>query len=88
MKPTERDYVHRRIVVEYGCLYAYCYITDGSGKLIEEESFKQPFRLERKDVADEADDCYRATWDWLNDTVNVTPLQDIDDDPAESGEED
>jgi hypothetical protein len=27
-------------------------------------------------------------WDWLNDTVNVTPLQGDEDEEAESGEED
>lgn len=86
--PAQRDYVHRRIVVEYGCLYAYVYLTDGAGKLIEEESFKQPIRMERRDVAEEADDCFRSIWDWLNDTVNVTPLQDTDDDSAESNQED
>ena len=82
------DHVHRRIVVEYGALYAYAYMTDGNGKVLEEEQFKQPFRLDKRDIADEAEDCYRSVWDWLNETVNVTPLQGGDDDEAESGEED
>lgn len=69
------DHVHRRIVVEYGALYAYCYMTDGTGKVLEEEQFKQPFRLDKREITDEADDCYRASWDWLNETINVTPLQ-------------
>jgi len=69
-EPT--DHVHRRIVVEYGQLYAYLYMTDGNGKVIEEEQYKQPFRQDRADVADEAEDCYRSVWDWLNDTINVT----------------
>ena len=43
------DYVERRIVVEFGLQYAYLYITDGNGKLSDEESFKQPYRLERKE---------------------------------------
>ena len=82
------DHVHRRIVVEYGQLYAYAYMTDGNGKVLEEEQFKQPFRMDRKDIADEAEDCYRSVWDWLNDTVNVTPLQGLDEGEAESEEED
>jgi hypothetical protein len=82
------DHVHRRIVVEYGQLYAYCYMTDGNGKVLEEEQFKQPFRMDRKDVTDEAEDCYRSVWDWLNDTVNVTPLQGLDEGEAQSEEED
>lgn len=70
------DTVIRRIVVEYGHWYAYVYMTDASGKVLEDESFKQPFRLDRKDVGDESKDCYDSIWDWLNETVNVTPLQD------------
>lgn len=84
MRGQQRDYVHRRIVIEYGAIYAYCYMTDGNGKLVEEESFKQPFRLDLKDVAEESRDCYDQVWDWLNDTVNVTPLQDSGDEPPQS----
>lgn len=65
-----QDDVKRRIVVEYGSLYVYVYITDGSGKLLDEDRFKQPFRLDSKDVAEEAAECYSATWDWLNETIN------------------
>ena len=50
MAPKGREDVLRRIVVEYGQQYAYIYMTDGSGKLIDEEVFKQPFRLDRKDA--------------------------------------
>lgn len=82
------DHVHRRIVVEYGALYAYVYMTDANGKILDEDRFKQPFRLDKRDIADESEDCYRSIWDWLNDTVNVTPLQGGGDDEAESGEED
>lgn len=86
MKPREPDWVLRRIVIEYGSLYAYVYMTDGNGKLLEEESFKQPFRMEKRDVLDEVRDCYDQLWDWLNDTINVTPLQDTGDDPPKSGD--
>ena len=77
------DTVQRRIVVEYGHWYAYVYMTDASGKVLEDESFRQPFRLERKDIGDESEDCYRNIWDWLNETVNITPLQDTDDGKAD-----
>lgn len=87
MKPREPDHVIRRIIVEYGSVYAYVYMTDGSGKLLDEESFKQPFRMEKRDVLDEARDCYDQLWDWLNDTINVTPLQDTDDGQPKSGDE-
>jgi DNA phosphorothioation-dependent restriction protein DptG len=65
----EKDYVYRRIVVEYGRLYAYIYVTDQDGKVLEEESFKQPFRLDFRDVKDEAKECFDNTYQWLQDTI-------------------
>lgn len=88
MKQAPRDYVQRRIVIEYGQLYAYCYMTDGSGKLLEEESFRQPYRLDRKDALEEARDTYDLVWQHLSDTVNVTPLQEDGPEDSQSGEED
>ena len=87
--PRGKEDVLRRIVVEYGQLYVYLYITDGNGKLLDEEVFKQPFRLDRKDAFEEAKDTYDNTFDWLNDVVNITPpLQGEDDDESESEAED
>ena len=88
LSPRGKEDVLRRIVVEYGQLYAYVYITDGSGKLIDEKVFKQPFRLERKDVFEEAKDAYDNVYDWLNDIINVTPLQGDAGDESESEQED
>lgn len=84
----ERDYVHRRIVVEYGCLYAYAYLTDGNGKILDEEAFRQPYRLERTESAQEAQETYDLIWQHLSDTVNFTPLQGDDGEGAQSEEED
>ncbi len=66
------DYVERRIVVEFGRLYAYVYMTTGDGKLIPamEESFKQPYRLDTKDARDEAEDAWHLIYDHLNETIN------------------
>jgi hypothetical protein len=64
------DYVERRIVVEFGLQYAYAYITDGAGKLIDEESFRQPYRLERKECHEEAKDLYSLIYDSLNEAIN------------------
>lgn len=77
------DAVERRIVIEYGRQYCYCYITDGDGKVIDDESFKQPYRLERKESHEEAKDCYDAIYDWLNDSINypTAGLGDEDDKP-------
>lgn len=88
LAPKGKEDVLRRIVVEYGQIYVYIYMTDGVGKILDEEVFKQPFRLDRKDAADEAKDTYDATYDWINEIVNVTPLQGGDDKAAESGPED
>lgn len=82
--PRGKEDVLRRIVVEYGQMYVYLYITDGNGKLLDEEVFKQPWRLDRKDAFEEAKDTYDNTFDWLNDVVNVTPpLQEDDEEDAD-----
>jgi hypothetical protein len=65
----ERDSVYRRIVCEYGNHYAYIYITDQNGKLIEEEAFRQPFRLEFKEVDEEAKEFFHQGYQWLQDTI-------------------
>lgn len=63
------DQVVRRLVVEYGHWYVYVYLTDDTGKVVEEEAFKQPFRLERKEVAEESMDCFHQTYQWILDTT-------------------
>ena len=89
MAPKGKEDVLRRIVVEYGQQYVYLYITDGNGKLLDEEVFKQPWRLDRKDAFEEAQDTYDNTFDWLNDVVNITPpLQEDEDEDSDSEQED
>lgn len=63
------DTVYRRIVVEYGRVYAYVYITDANGKVLEEEVFKQPFLMSQKEVAEESYDCFQELYQWLQDTI-------------------
>ena len=75
------DYVHRRVVVEYGRRYVYATLTDSNGKIHVEELFKQPYLLDPKDAADEARDCFDAMYQHISDTV-VFPGS------ASSGEED
>ena len=83
------DYVERRIVIEVGRQYAYVYMTTGDGKLIagREESFKQPYRLDLKEAAEEATDLWDLVYDHLNDTINF-PLPEAGDDGPDSEEED
>ena len=81
------DYVERRIVVEYGLRYVYAYVTDGNGKLIDEESFRQPILLERKECHDEAKETYDRVYDWLNETINFPTAGSDDEDATQDGEE-
>lgn len=77
MSDAPRDYIERRIVVEYGRRYVYLTLQDSSGKIVggREEVFTQPFLLDRKDSHEEADDCWQAVYQWLNDVI-VFPLPD------------
>ena len=88
MTLPERDYVHRRIVCEYGRLYAYVYITDQNGKIIDEEAFKQPFRLEFKDVNEEARECFDEVYQFLSDNVLWYSTARDDDETPDSEEDD
>ena len=74
------DYVERRIVVEFGRQYVYLYMTTGDGKLIadREESFKQPYRVDRQEAASDAVDAWDVLYDHLNEVLNF-PLPDSDD---------
>jgi len=89
MNLPQRDYVERRIIVEYGRRYVYLTLADADGKILagREEVFTQPFLLDRKDSWEEADDCWQSVYQWLNDVI-VFPLPDKGDKDADSGEED
>ena len=66
---AEKDSVHRQIVIQYGQHYAYITIQDRNGRILEEEAFRQPFRLEFKDVAEEAGECFQYVYQHLQDTI-------------------
>lgn len=74
----EREPVLRRIVVEYGRQYAYVMFTDVNGRVIDEEVWKQPFRLDTRDALNEAKDCYDLVYSHLQDTVLWTASSDED----------
>jgi hypothetical protein len=65
------DQVHRRIVVEYGLEYVYLRHEYADGKIIAgtEEVWRQPYRLERAETAEEATECYQFLFQWMQDTV-------------------
>lgn len=75
----ENDAVERRIVVEFGRRYAYLYLTDRDGKVIDEDLFTQPYLLERKEAFEEAKEAYHFIYDYLNDSINF-PTAGIDED--------
>lgn len=85
MELNQRDYVERRIIVEYGRRYVYLTLADANGRILpgREEVFTQPFVLERKEAHEEAEDCWQAVYQWVNDTV-VFGLPDKGDDKADS----
>jgi cell fate (sporulation/competence/biofilm development) regulator YmcA (YheA/YmcA/DUF963 family) len=83
---AQQDSVHRRITVEYGQHYAYITIQDRNGRIIEEEVFRQPFRLEFKDVHEEATDCFQYVYQHLQDTVLWYSTAREDDAEGKSGE--
>jgi hypothetical protein len=85
---AERDSVVRRIVCEYGRVYVYLYLTDDNGKIIEEEAFKQPFRLDLKDVNEETTDTFQILYQHLQDTVLYYATARDDDEDAESDDDD
>ena len=83
----EKDAIVRRIVVEYGRLYVYAYFTDGNGKVLEEEVWQQPFRLDTKDAHEEAKDIWQFIYQELQDTV-LHSTASSEEDEAESDSED
>lgn len=64
------DDVYRRVVVEYGLQYVYVYLADQNGRVLSDEVFRQPYRMERSEAAEEAKDCFDVVYDMLNDTIN------------------
>jgi len=69
MSKNPADTVVRRITVEYGHWYVYLTLTDANGKVIDEEVFKQPFRLDRKDIVEESQDGWHNMYQWVLDTT-------------------
>lgn len=80
--------VLRRITVEYGRQYAYLMFTDGNGRVLDEEVWKQPFRLDQRDAVDEAKEAYDLMYSHLQDTVLWTASSDDEGDSVEESPED
>ena len=66
---NEADVILRRVIIDYGRWYAYLHLEDANGKVLLEEVFRQPFQLAQREVAEEAKDCWDATYQYLQDTV-------------------
>lgn len=74
--------VEGKIVVDVSRKYVSIFRCDGAGKVVDEDHFAYPFRLDRTDAVAEVVDLYSFLYDWLNDTVNGG----YDDDSAREGE--
>jgi hypothetical protein len=70
MKDKPQDSIVRRIVVEMGRIYAYSYMEDANGRILDEDVFRQPFRLDKADAVEEAGELYGRVYDHLNETIN------------------
>lgn len=75
----EVDTVHRRIVVEYGQQYVYLRLETSDGRIIgdSEEAWQQPYRLDKRDAAEEALEGYQWFYQWLQDTVLHTKGEEL-----------
>ena len=78
---VEPDTIHRRTVIEHGNRYVYIYTTDANGKVLDEEVFTQPYRLDRQEVHEEAKDIYDIVYDALNEAINFPTASAGDDSP-------
>jgi hypothetical protein len=80
------DELEQRVVIEYGREHVYLYLADATGKVKDEEVFRQPYRLDRQDVKAEAREVFDLVYQHLLDTV--TPTARDDDEGVPSDEED
>jgi len=74
--------VEGKIVIDVSRKYVSIFRCDGEGRVVDEDHFAHPFRLDRQDAIGEVVDLYAFIYDWLNDTVNGG----YDDDSAREGE--
>jgi hypothetical protein len=85
---TPKESLIRRIVVEYGRSNVYAYFTDGNGKILDEEAWQQPFKLEVKEAHEEAKDVWDFIYQELQDTVLCTASDADEGDSVDEPEED
>ena len=81
---TMSDRIEGKIVVDVTRSHAWVYLCDGDGVILDQDSFRWPFRLDRKDAGVEASNIHGVLFDYLNDSCNVGW---DDTDAASAGEE-
>ena len=62
--------VEGRLVIDVSRKYVSMFRCDGAGKVLDEDHFAHPFRLDRQDAVSEVTDLYAIVYDFLNDTIN------------------
>jgi len=65
--------VEGRLVIDVSQKYVSIYRCEGGGKVLDEDHFSFPFRLDRQDAIAEITDLYAIVYDFLNDTINGGP---------------
>lgn len=72
---NEKEPILRRVTVEYGRQYVYIMFTDPNGRVIDEEVWRQPYRLDVRDALEEAQEAYDVVYTHCQDTVLFSASQ-------------
>jgi len=65
--------VEGRLVIDVSRKYVSIFRCDGAGKVLDEDHFAHPVRIDRQDAVSEVTDLYAIVYDFLNDTINGGP---------------
>ena len=79
------DFPVGKVLIDVGRRYITVYRCDGNGYVQDEERFKLPWMIDRKDAVDLTFAAFNAAYAWADATVN-TPAARGDDKAADSKE--
>jgi hypothetical protein len=68
--------VEGKIVLDVSRKYVSMYRCDGTGKVVDEDHFAYPFRIDRTDAVSHVVDIYAVLYDWLNLEINGPSARD------------
>lgn len=64
------DHTEGKVVIDIGRQYVCVYLCDGQGRILDQESFKYPVRIDKKDAVAEAKNAFDTVYDWCNEIIN------------------